>query len=318
MMEKNAFKDMVKDVLDRDDIVVLDRSQNMGLDAIASEQAQHEAMGIMFSAVFLLIAVMGIVTTMTRMTSNQRIQIGTLKALGFSKRKITWHYVSYGMVISAAGSILGAIVGLLTLPYLFLPTMCEYYILPEWKTGVSDKSYYAIALAIVVATIVSYLACRKELKDMPAITLKPAAPKNIRHSLLEKSRLWLGMNFSTQWNIRDVKRNKARSIMGIAGVAGCTMLLVCAFGMKDCCEEFVVWQYGGLITGQYKMMFAESASNLEKREYAQQLKGQLLQEGSCEFRNGNLLKTGSITILEEGNYIHYQEENGNEITLPQY
>ena len=106
--------------------------------------------------------------------------------------------------------------------------------------------------------------------------------------------------------------------MGIAGVAGCTMLLVCAFGMKDCCEEFVVWQYGGLITGQYKMMFAESASNLEKREYAQQLKGQLLQEGSCEFRNGNLLKTGSITILEEGNYIHYQEENGNEITLPQY
>lgn len=318
MMEKNAFKDMVKDVLDRDDIVVLDRSQNMGLDAIASEQAQHEAMGIMFSAVFLLIAVMGIVTTMTRMTSNQRIQIGTLKALGFSKRKITWHYVSYGMVISAAGSILGAIVGLLTLPYLFLPTMREYYILPEWKTGVSDKSYYAIALAIVVATIVSYLACRKELKDMPAITLKPAAPKNIRHSLLEKSRLWLGMNFSTQWNIRDVKRNKARSIMGIAGVAGCTMLLVCAFGMKDCCEEFVVWQYGGLITGQYKMMFAESASNLEKREYAQQLKGQLIQEGSCEFRNGNLLKTGSITILEEGNYIHYQEENGNEITLPQY
>ena len=106
--------------------------------------------------------------------------------------------------------------------------------------------------------------------------------------------------------------------MGIAGVAGCTMLLVCAFGMKDCCEEFVVWQYGGLITGQYKMMFAESASNLEKREYAQQLKGQLLQEGNCEFRNGNLLKTGSITILEEGNYIHYQEENGNEITLPQY
>lgn len=315
---EGAIKDEIKNVLDREDVVVLDRTQNTGLESIASEKAQHESMGIMFSAVFLLIAIMGIVTTMTRMTSNQRIQIGTLKALGFSKRKITWHYVSYGMVISAAGSILGAWIGACTLPYLFLPSMTAFYVLPEWKLGISNQSYIAIVLAIVISTIVSFLSCRKELKDMPAITLKPAAPKNIRHSMLEKSKLWLAMNFSTQWNIRDIKRNKARSIMGIAGVAGCTMLLVCAFGMKDCCDEFVVWQYGDLITGQYKLMFAESASEVEKREYAQQLKGQLIQEGSCEFRKGDVIKSGSITVIEEGNYIHYQEENGEEIALPQY
>lgn len=318
LLSESAFKDLVKNVLDRDDVVVLDRSQNTGLEAIASEQAQHESMGIMFSAIFLLIAVMGIVTTMTRMTSNQRIQIGTLKALGFSKRKITWHYVSYGIVISAAGSILGAIIGPLTLPYLFMPSMTACYILADWRIAMSDKSCYAIVLAIIVSTIVSFLSCRKELKDMPAITLKPAAPKNIRHSMLEKSKLWLSMNFSSQWNIRDIRRNKARSIMGIAGVAGCTMLLVCAFGMQDCMDEFIVWQYGGLITGQHKVMFADSASNLEKREYAQQLKGQLIQEGSCEFRKGDVIKTGSVTVLEEGNYIHYQAEDGNEITLPQH
>ena len=317
-LAEGTIKDEIKNVLDREDVVVLDRTQNMGLESIASEKAQHESMGIMFSAVFLLIAIMGIVTTMTRMTSNQRIQIGTLKALGFSKRKITWHYVSYGMVISAAGSILGAWIGACTLPYLFLPSMTSFYVLPEWKLGISNQSYVAIVLAIIISTIVSFLSCRKELKDMPAITLKPAAPKNIRHSMLEKSKLWLAMNFSTQWNIRDVKRNKARSVMGIAGVAGCTMLLVCAFGMKDCCDEFVVWQYGDLITGQYKLMFAENASDVEKREYAQQLKGQLIQEGSCEFRKGDVIKSGSINVIEEGNYIHYQEENGEEIALPQY
>lgn len=318
LLSENAFKDEIKESLDRDDVVVLDRSQNSGLETIASEQEQHAAMGIMFSAVFLLIAVMGIVTTMTRMTSNQRIQIGTLKALGFSKGKITWHYVSYGMVISAAGSILGAIIGPLTLPYLFMPSMSSSYILPEWRLGMSDMSYYAIVLAIIVSTIVSFLSCRKELKDMPAITLKPAAPKNIRHSMLEKSKLWLSMNFSSQWNMRDIKRNKARSLMGIAGVAGCTMLLVCAFGMKDCIDEFIVWQYGGLITGQYKLMFAESASDLEKEEYAQQFKGQLVQEGSCEFRNGDVIKSGSVSVIESGNYIHYQEENGDEIIIPEY
>lgn len=315
-LDENAFKELVKNTLDRDDMVVLDRSQNMGLEAIASEKSQHEAMGIMFSAVFLLIAVMGIVTTMTRMTSNQRIQIGTLKALGFSKGKITWHYVSYGVVISALGSVLGAVIGMLTLPYLFLPSMTAYYILPEWMLGISVKSYVAIACSIMVSTFVSFLACRKELKDMPALTLKPAAPKKIKHSLLEKSKVWLSMNFSTQWNVRDVIRNKARSIMGIAGVAGCTMLLVCAFGMKDCVDEFVVWQYGDLITGQYKLMFEDSALNVKKREYAQQYKGQLIQEGSCEFRKGDVIKTGNVTVIEDGNYIHYQEENRNEITLP--
>lgn len=317
-LSENAFKEEIKNVLDRDDIVVLDRSQNTGVEMIASEQEQHAAMGIMFSAVFLLIAVMGIVTTMTRMTSNQRIQIGTLKALGFSKRKITWHYVSYGMVISAAGSILGAIIGPLTLPYLFLPSMSASYILPEWLLGMSDMSYYAVGLSVIASTIISFLSCRKELRDMPAITLKPAAPKNIRHSMLEKSKLWLSMNFSSQWNMRDIRRNKARSLMGIAGVAGCTMLMFCAFGMKDCIDEFIVWQYGGLITGQYKLMFAESTSNLEKKEYAQQFKGQLVQEGSCEFRKGDVIKKGNVNIIEDGNYIHYQEEHGEELAIPEY
>lgn len=311
-----AFKELVKSTLDRSELVIMDQSQNLGIDSIANEQSQHDAMGIIFSAVFLVIAVMGIVTTMNRMTSNQRIQIGTLKALGFSKAKITWHYVSYGIVISAAGSILGAIVGKLLLPALFMPSMCAYYILPEWKTGVSNQSYIAVIFAIVVSSIVSFLSCRKELKDVPAVTLKPAAPKNLKHSLLEKSRLWLSLRFSTQWNIRDILRNKARSIMGIAGVAGCTMLLVCAFGSKDCCDEMVVWQYGQLNTAEYKLIFSQETSNLKKRAYSQQFKGQLVQEGSCEFRTDTRVKTGNITVIDEGNYIHYQDNDGNEIAPP--
>lgn len=315
-MDTMTFKDLVKSTLDRDDLVVLDQSQNEGIDSIANEKSQHAAMGIIFSAVFLLIAVMGIVTTMTRMTSNQRIQIGTLKALGFSKARITRHYVSYGIVISAAGSLLGAVFGKLLLPSLFLPSMSAYYIIPEWKTGMSWQSYAAIVLAIAVSSLVSFLSCRKELRDMPAITLKPAAPKNLRHSFWEKSKIWLSLRFSTQWNVRDILRNRARSIMGIAGVAGCTMLLVCAFGCKDCCDEMVVWQYGELNTSQNKIIFSDQTSNLKKREYSQRFKGQLVQEGSCEFRTANRVKTGNITVIDSGNYVHYQDYEGNEIALP--
>lgn len=309
-------KELFKETLNREDVVILDKMQNTGIETIASEKEQHETMGIMFSVVFLLIAVMGIVTTMTRMTTNQRIQIGTLKALGFSKAKITWHYVSYGMVIGAAGSILGAVTGCLYLPLLFLPSMSAYYIIPEWIMQTSWKTYAAVLLAVFISALVSFLSCRKELKDMPAITLKPASPGKMKHSMLEKSKYWLSMGFSTQWNIRDILRNKARSIMGVVGVAGCTMLIFCAFGMKDSCAEMIVWQYGQLITGQQKVIFGADTGATQKREYAQQYSGQLVEEGTCEFKAEGKIKTGAITILDRGNYMHYQDKTGEEISIP--
>lgn len=310
------FKEYLKNTLNLDEVTVIDRRQNLGIDTVINEKEQHETFGIMFTAIFMLIAVMGIVTTMTRMTSNQRTQIGTLKALGFSKGKITWHYVSYGIVISLLGGVLGSLLGRLLIPQLFLGSMTAYFILPAWYQLLSWKSLVANALSVLVCSSVSFLSCRKELKDMPAVTLRPASPKNLKHSLLEKSKLWLSMNFSTQWNIRDVLRNKSRSLMGILGVAGCAMLLLGAFGAYDCCIGLVDWQYTRLVTGQNKVNFSLNTSDLEKRQMAQTYKGQLLQEGSCEFRVGDTVKTGTITVTEEGNYLHYENTKQEEIKLP--
>lgn len=310
------FKEYLKNTLNLDEVTVIDRRQNLGIDTVVNEKEQHETFGIMFTAIFMLIAVMGIVTTMTRMTSNQRTQIGTLKALGFSKGKITWHYVSYGIVISLLGGVIGSLLGRLLIPQLFLGSMTAYFILPAWYQQLSWKSLVANALSVLVCSSVSFLSCRKELKDMPAVTLRPASPKNLKHSLLEKSKFWLSMNFSTQWNIRDVLRNKSRSLMGILGVAGCAMLLLGAFGSYDCCIGLVDWQYTRLVTGQNKVNFSLNTSDLEKRQMAQTYKGQLLQEGSCEFRVGDTVKTGTITVTEEGNYLHYENTKQEEIKLP--
>lgn len=310
------FKEYLKNTLNLDEVTVIDRRQNLGIDTVINEKEQHETFGIMFTAIFMLIAVMGIVTTMTRMTSNQRTQIGTLKALGFSKGKITWHYVSYGIVISLLGGVIGSLLGRLLIPQLFLGSMTAYFILPAWYQLLSWKSLVANALSVLVCSSVSFLSCRKELKDMPAVTLRPASPKNLKHSLLEKSKFWLSMNFSTQWNIRDVLRNKSRSLMGILGVAGCAMLLLGAFGAYDCCIGLVDWQYTRLVTGQNKVNFSLNTSDLEKRQMAQTYKGQLLQEGSCEFRVGDTVKTGTITVTEEGNYLHYENTKQEEIKLP--
>ena len=126
-----------------------------------SEMAQHKMIGSVFPIVFMLIALLAIITSMNRLISNQRIQIGTLKALGFSSGKIALHYTGYGFSVSLIGSLLGLIAGPLTLPYLFYGTMASYYSLPQWKTGY-DASFFLVALGTVAArTLVTFLTRRK-------------------------------------------------------------------------------------------------------------------------------------------------------------
>ncbi len=189
------------------------------------------------------------------------------------------------------------------------------YIVPALRPALSAAALAAIVVSVAVSTLVSFLACRKELKDLPAITLKPAAPKKITHTALEKSRLWLKLNFSTQWNMRDILRNKARTMMGIIGVCGCTMLMLGAFGCSDALYGMLDWMYGELMTGQNKIMLSEEADYAAALDYSKEYKGQLLQEGAVEFINGDICKTGTLTVTDTGNYMHYQGVGLEEITL---
>jgi len=313
--EQDAMKESIALALDRDNIVVSDRSQTIAYNTFQSEMAQHKSMGALFSGVFLLIAVLGIVTTMTRLTSNQRIQIGTLKALGFSKKVITRHYVSYGFLLSLAGSTAGMYIGAMTLPRIIYPAFEGGYELPALKGQLSLGPYVAVLISVALSTMVSYLSCRKELADPPAVTLKPAAPKKIKHSAFEKSKAWLSMSFSSQWNVRDILRNKARSIMGIIGVSGCTMLMICAFGCSDSTYSLIDWMYGGLMTSEYKITLSDKADYGTAVDYANQYKGQLLQESSIEIFAEDIRKTGSLTVLDAGNYMHYKNASLKKIQL---
>jgi putative ABC transport system permease protein len=317
-MYLDRTKNAIKTVLDSDNLAVTDRKQNLSFATFDSEKEQHITMGFLFPVVFLLIAILGIVTTMTRMTANQRIQIGTLKALGFTKKTITLHYMSYGFVISLLGGLLGTYVGYSYLPLLFRSSMMEAYTLPKWYISMSVNSYLAILINVFISTMVSYLACKKELKDPPAITLKPAVPKKSRPTFLEISGLWNQLSFSTKWNYRDMIRNKIRTLMGIVGVLGCTMLMVCAFGMRDSVGDMADWMYQELMTCEAKILFNEQADESVKIDYRNQYAGQLMEEASIELNAKGVTKTGSITVLDDGNYIHFQDEELNNIRLSEY
>lgn len=305
----NEGKAKIEKAIDRKDVVVSTRRQNMSYATFDDEMIQHKAMGVMFSIVFLLIAFLGIITTMTRVTANQRTQIGTLKALGFSKRVITLHYISYGVIITALGDILGAEVGMIGFPAWIFAMFEGSYITPPMHGVFTTFSLYGIVISVSVAFLVSFLSCRKQLKDMPAITLKPEAPKFNKANIFERSILWQKLPFSTQWNFRDISRNKVRTLMGIIGIAGCAMIMIAAFSMSDSFDGIIDNQYKDINTYTTQVAFENDVDNLTKREYARKYKGQLIQNEAVEVASDTYKMNGTLKVIGAGSYVHVLDKD---------
>ncbi len=305
----------LKSTLGSDLLIATDKDAELSYQTFRAEIEQHASMVYLFPLVFLLIAILGIITTMTRMTAKQRVQIGTLKALGFSKKIITIHYASYGFILSLLGGIAGSIAGFYTIGKLIIGMEAESYLIPGMDTVFTPKGFGAIVVSVLVSTIVSYLACRKELKPPAAETLKPSAPKNLKHTFIERSRLWLKLDFSTQWNFRDIMRNKARTMMGMFGVLGCSMLIFAAFCCKDTVDEITGWTYGELNTAKVQILMKEGTPLGVTEEYAKKYGGQMVENAGAEFEVNGVKKTGTVTVYDSGNYLHYEDEKLRPIKL---
>ena len=162
-----------------------------------------------FSGLFLFIALLSVITTMTRVVKNQKLQIGTLKALGFSKLKITMHYVSYGFWVSLVGAALGIILGKYFLGSVFLNLEMSFFEVPNGKVFTNPKTYLVALLVIIVISIITFMTSYKELKKKPADSLKNELPKIKNGSLnLTTKGIFKKLNFASKWNLRDIFRNK--------------------------------------------------------------------------------------------------------------
>ena len=152
-----------------------------------------------FSGFFLLIAILSVITTMTRVVKKQRIQIGTLKALGFKKRKITMHYVGYGFWISLFSAIIGLIAAPLLIGNVFIGMEMEYFQIPNGKAAVDSSSFLVAAIIVLIISLVTYLTCRSELKESPAETLREEMPKVKSKSLNITSKgIFKNMKFASK------------------------------------------------------------------------------------------------------------------------
>lgn len=221
-----------------------------------------------FSGLFLLIALLSTLTTMTRVVQNQRTQIGTLKALGFSNKQILLHYISYGFYISLAGAIAGLLLGYFFLGKVFIGLEMSFFEVPNGKPLMNNVSYFVAGLSVLAIIIVTMISVKNILKETPASCLQKKAPTQKSKNIKIKNEK---ISFSTRWNLRDVLRNKTRTILGIIGITCSAMLIVCALGMLNSMNYFIDLQFNKLYNFDYKLSLknglTENELNILENKY---------------------------------------------------
>ena len=232
--------------LDRPEWYILDRGKTGGYVEYGQNADRIGTIGRIFPLIFFLVAALISLTTMTRMVEAERVEIGTLKALGYSERQIAAKYVWYALSASLIGSAIGLVFGQKFIPWLIISTyMILYPNLPVILTPLNLYfSLLSAGAAILCVTGAAYATCHSVLRETPAQLMRPAAPPAGKKILLERIRpLWRRLSFTGKVTLRNMFRYKKRFFMTIFGTGGCTALLVFGFGLTD--------SIGGVVERQY-------------------------------------------------------------------
>ena len=305
-----------EDKLDSIDYLSLTKMEDhLSVSKFADEMAQHKMIGDVFPIVFILVTFLTLLTTMNRIVTHQRTQIGILKAVGFKDSTIIFHYISYAFWPVLAGAILGLITGPMIIPQMFYPSMTKSYSMPSWNPGF-DVSFIYIALAMVLLSVmVTYISCRRISKENPANTLRPKAPSTSSKTFIEKSRLWNRLSFNLRWNWRDTRRNKFRALMVIVGVMGCVALLIAAFGMNDSMDELKSWEYDDITHYESKLLLSNEANPMELYYILNETNGSFIMQQSIEIKANNHEDTVGLLVSNNTDLISYTDTNRNPLDI---
>ena len=273
-MGKADLEEEIKDATGTT-FLVTTKDEHYSYAGVMSEAEEGKTMGSILPVLFLAIAILTMVTTMHRISANEKVQIGTLKALGFRDRKILMHYTSYGLMIGLIGLVLGVVLGYIVASLIISPTgmMSTYLDLPGWDLVMPGFCIPVMAVMLVFLTLISFLSVKKMLKGTAADALRPYTPKAMKKSIIEKLPFWNKLPFGTKWNIRDILRHKSRSAMTLVGVIGCTVLLVGGLGMKDTMESFLGMLDNDISNYTTKVILSESAANEDSIALANKVNG---------------------------------------------
>lgn len=255
--------------------MILTKDETISYSQANGEATEGKTMGSILPVLFLLIAVLTMVTTMHRLTAKEKIQIGTLKALGFKNKRILRHYTSYAFMIGVLGSAVGIGLGYGIAYYIMNPNgmMGTYLDMPEWKLYLPWFCCVILVLIIAMLTFIGFLSVKQMLKGTAADALRPYAPKKMKPLAVEKTKLFHKLSFGTRWNMRDIMRHKSRTAMSLIGIIGCMLLIVASLGMGDTMDAFLDLYYDGATNYTSRIYLAEDSTEQQRSDIIKRYEG---------------------------------------------
>lgn len=249
---------------------VFDRSVIPDYEGYGENATRVEALSIVFPTIFFLVAALISLTTMTRMVEEQRLQIGTLKALGYKKSTILKKYISYALLATVGGGIVGFLVGGKLFPYIIVVTykIIFYKHIPQmilqypWIDGL-----VALLLALLCTGGATLFSCYQALSEQPSALIRPKAPGTGKRTLLERcSFIWKHLSFTWKSTLRNLFRYKKRFFMTLFGIGGCMGLVMVGFGLRDSITDIADLQYGDLQLYDSSVYFGNTVRDTARQE----------------------------------------------------
>ena len=239
-LKKTELEDAVKEKLGRT-VMVVPKSDHTVYHEAMGEATEGKTMGSVLPVLFLAIAVLTMVTTMHRIATKEKTQIGTLKALGFKNKTILLHYSLYGLFIGLVGAGLGVLLGFAVCKAVMSENgmMGTYFDMPDWSSAIPAFCYPVVIGTVVLLALICCLSVKQQLRGSAADALRPYVPKKMKKSFLERFGFFGKLGFATKWNMRDLFRHKSRFAMTLIGIVGCMVLLVGGLGMRDTMAGFL-------------------------------------------------------------------------------
>ncbi len=312
-LEKSELEEKVKDALGRT-IMVTSKDDHVVYKESQGEAEEGKTMGSVLPVLFLAIAILTMVTTMHRIATKEKTQIGTLKALGFKNRRILRHYTSYGLFIGIVGTLLGVALGYVVCKLIMSENgmMGTYFDMSDWSAAIPAFCYPVLIGTVLLLTLISFLSVRQQLKGTAADALRPYSPKKMRKVFFERFRFWDKLHFGTKWNIRDLSRHKSRSAMTLFGIIGCMVLMVGGLGMRDTMSGFLDLLDKDISNYTTKVNLIDDADYKQSKALCEEL------HGDWESLSGISLDGDTVTldiIHNPGGLLNIIDEDNNRLKL---
>ncbi len=284
--------------------------------------SMFQNLSYVFPVLAFAVAAMIVVSTLTRMIENQRIQMGTLKALGYRDHQIRAHYLCYALYPSLVGSLAGVFIGQYTLPDVIwgIVSHNSRYAY-QLRAPISWLTWGMMALSIGLSVIICLHAYNKAARETTANLLRPKPPKSGSRILLERiPYLWRHFSFNGKMIVRNLMRNKGRTLMALVGIICCNMLIICTFGLLDSFDYFIGQYYTNTLQYDVRVdLDTTQSGTLESyqarlRQGAEKVDG--IMEQSISLRFGDQSRAMLLTVMPDDQTSLHLGTDGTLLTMP--